>query len=113
MKTFFSNKDINSNKLILRDKDILILDERALASLMNKHFVNNSWWESFSHLNEQTFCKYADLDLNRNSEVPSDIRTSVDDILKRFNCYQSILKIQKAFNMLNKLSFHEISEDEV
>ena len=40
MKTFFSNKDINSNKLMLRDKDILILDERALASLMNKHFVN-------------------------------------------------------------------------
>ena len=64
---------------------------------MNKYFVNIT----------------ADLDLERDSETLSDISTSVGSILERFNCHQSILKIQEVFNTLDNFSFHEVSEDEV
>ena len=40
IKPFFSNKGLNSNKLMLREKDVLISDEKALATLMDKYFVN-------------------------------------------------------------------------
>ena len=41
------------NKLILKKKDVLISDEKALATLMNKNFVNIT----------------ADLDLKRDTET--------------------------------------------
>ena len=40
IKSFSSNKGLNSNKLILRVKDVVVADEKALATLMNKYFVN-------------------------------------------------------------------------
>ena len=97
IKPFFSNKGINSNKLILRDKDVLITDEKALATLTNKYFVNIT----------------ADLDLKRDSESLSDTSTSVNSIFKRFHCHQSILKIQEVFNMPDNFCFYEVSEGEV
>ena len=39
IKPFFSNKGLNSNKLMLREKDVAVADEKALATLMN-NFVN-------------------------------------------------------------------------
>ena len=80
IKPFFSNKGLN--KLILREKDVLITDDKALATLMNKYFVNIT----------------ADLDLKRDSETLSYTWTSASSILQKFHCHQSILKIQKAFN---------------
>ena len=78
IKRFFSNKGLNSNKLILREEDVLIItDEKDLTTLMNKYFVNIT----------------ADLDLKRDSETLSDTSTSVSSILERFCCHQSILKI--------------------
>ena len=64
---------------------------------MNKYFVNIT----------------ADLDLKRESETLSDTSTNVSSILERFQCHQSILKIQEAFNTPDNFSFHEVSEDEV
>ena len=40
IKPFLSNKGLNSNKLILREKNVLVADEKALATLMNNYFVN-------------------------------------------------------------------------
>ena len=97
MKLFFSNKGLNSNKLIVRENDVLITDEKDLATLMNKYFVNIT----------------ADLDFKRDSETPSDTSTSVSIILERFHCHQSILKIQEAFNTPDNFSFHAVSEDKV
>ena len=37
---FFSNKGLNSNKLMLREKDVVVVDEEALATLMSNYFVN-------------------------------------------------------------------------
>ena len=97
IKPFFSNKGLNSNELILREKDVLITDQKALLTLMNKYFVNVT----------------ADLHLKRDSETLSDTSKSVSRKLERFNCQQSILKIQEAFNIPDNLSFYEVSQDEV
>ena len=97
IKPFFSNKGLSSNKLILGEKDFLNTDEKTLATLMKKYFVNIK----------------ADLDLKRDSETLSDTSTSVSSILERFHCHQSILKIQKAFKTPDNFSFHAVSEDEV
>ena len=74
---------------MLREKDVLIADEKALAILMNKYFVNIT----------------ADLDLERDSETLSNTSTSVSSILERFHCHQSILKIQEAFNTPDNFPF--------
>ena len=45
-----------------------------------------------------------------NPESASDISNSLYGILKRFPCYQSILKIEETFNLLENFSFHEVTE---
>ena len=40
IKPFFNNKGLNSNKLMLREKDVVVSDEKTLATLMNNYFVN-------------------------------------------------------------------------
>ena len=82
---------------MLREKEVLISDVKALASLVNKCFVNIT----------------ADLDLKRGSETLSDTPTSVDGILERSHSHQSILKIQEAFNTPDKFSLHEVTENRV
>ena len=105
-KPFFSKKvwtlikqgvyDNSLTKIILRENDVLISDEKALATLINRHFVNIT----------------AGLDLKRDGETHSVTPVSQDDILKRFDCHQSILKIQ-VFKTADKFSFHKVTEDEV
>ena len=81
IKAFFSNKDLNSNKLMLREKDVAVDDEKLLATLINDYFVNVT----------------ADLDLD--SEKFYDIPSSVYNIKKKIQDHQSILKIKKGFNV--------------
>ena len=73
---------------MLREKDA---DEKVLATLMNKWFVNIR----------------ADLDVKWDSENFYDTPASV----KKFQDHQSILRIKKAFNVTDLFSFHEITED--
>ena len=40
MKSFFSNKGLNTNKLILIEGDNLILEESVLANTMNHYFTS-------------------------------------------------------------------------
>ena len=97
IKPFFSNRCLNSDKIMLHEEDVLVSGEKALATLMNKYFVNI----------------IADLDLKTDSETRSDTSTSLDGILERFRCYQNILEIQKAFVTPDKIPFHEVAEDKV
>ena len=97
IKFFFSNIGLNSNKLMLRQKDVVVADLKALATLMNDYFVNIA----------------ADLDLKRDSENFYDTLASVYNIKKKPQYHQSILKIKKAFNVTDLFSFHEITEDEI
>ena len=82
---------------MLREKDVVVADEKALATLMNNYFVNIT----------------ADLDLKRDSEKFYDTPASVYNIKKKFQDHQSILKIKNAFNVTDLFSFHEITEDEI
>ena len=68
IKPFFSNKGLNSNKLMLREKDVVTADEKALATKMNNYFVNIT----------------ADLDLKRDSKNFYDTPDSVYNIKKKF-----------------------------
>ena len=40
MKPYFSNKGLNSNKLLLKEKGNLVSDEKELATIMNNFFIN-------------------------------------------------------------------------
>ena len=68
---------------MLREKDVVVADEKALATLMNNYFVNVT----------------ADLDLKRDSENFNDTPASVYNVKKKFQDHKSILKIKKAFNV--------------
>ena len=64
IKAFFSNKCLNSNKLMLREKVVVAGDEKALAALMNNYFVNIT----------------ANVDLKRDNENFYDTSASVYNI---------------------------------
>ena len=82
---------------MLRDKDVVVADEKALATLMNNYFVNVT----------------ADLDLKRDSENFYDTPASAYNIKKKFQDHQSILKIKQKFNVTDLFSFDEITENEI
>ena len=82
---------------MLREKDVVVADEKALATLMNNYFVNIT----------------ADLDLKQDSENLYDTPASLYNIKKKFQDHQRILKMQKAFNVTDLFSFHEITKDEI
>ena len=97
IKPFFSHKGLNSNKLMLRKKDVVFADEKTLATMMNNYFVNVT----------------PDLDLKQDSENFYDAPASVYNMNKKFPDHQCVLKIKKAFNVTDLFSFHEITEDEI
>ena len=39
IKPYFSNKGLNSNKMLLKEKGELVSDEKKLASITNKFFI--------------------------------------------------------------------------
>ena len=82
---------------MLREKDVVAANEKALATLTNNYFVNIT----------------ADLDLKRDTEKLYDIPAKVNNTKKKFQDHQSILKIKKAFNVTDWFSFREITEDEI
>ena len=82
---------------MLREEDVVVADEKALAKLINNYFVNVT----------------ADLDLKRDSEKFFDTPASVYNINKKFQDRQSILKNKKTCNVTDLFYFHEISEDEI
>ena len=64
----FTGKGLNSNELMLIEKDVIISNEKALAIWMNNYFANIT----------------IDLDLKRNSENVYDPSTNLCSIKKRF-----------------------------
>ena len=64
----FTGKGLNSNELMLIEKDVIISNEKALAIWMNNYFANIT----------------IDLDLKRNSENVYDPSTNLCSIKKKF-----------------------------
>ena len=93
----FTGKGLNSNELMLIEKDVIISNEKALAIWMNNYFANIT----------------IDLDLKRNSENVYDPSTNLCSIKKKIQGHQNILKIEEVFIVTDLFSFHEIIEDEL
>ena len=80
IKPYFSNKWLNSNKLLLKEKGNLVLDEKELATIMNNFFVNI----------------IKDFELKKDSKGKLN---NLEDILKAFESHPSIEKIKKDINI--------------
>ena len=93
----FTGKGLNSNELMLIEKDVKISNEKALAIWMNNYFANIT----------------IDLDLKRNNENVYDPSTNLCSIKKKIQGHQNILKIEGVFIVTDLFSFHEIIEDEL
>ena len=94
IKPYFSNKGLNSNKLLLKEKGNLVSDEKELATIMNNFFIN----------------------ITKNLELKKDSKGKLNNlkyILKAFESHPSIEKIKKAINTTEKLSFRNVNDDEV
>ena len=97
IKPYFSNKDLNSNKLLLKKKGNLVSDKKELKELgtiMNNFFINIT----------------KDLELKTDSKGELN---NLKDILKAFGSHASIEKIKKAVNTIEKLSFRHVKDDAV
>ena len=94
MKPYFSNKGLNLNKLLLKEKGSLPSDEKDLATIINNFFINIT----------------KDLELKKDSKSKLN---NLEDILKVFEFHSSIEKIKKAINTTKNFSFCNVKDDEV
>ena len=86
IKPYFSNKGLNSNKLLLKEKCYLVSDKKELATIM-KNFFNN---------------------ITKDLEVKRDSKSTVNNlkyILKVFQSHPIIEKIKKAIILLKSYIF--------
>ena len=93
IKPYFSNKYLNSNKLLLKGKGNLVSDEKELAIIMNNFFINIT----------------KDLELKKDSKGKLN---NLEDILKTFESHPGIEKIKKAINTTEKFTFRNVKDDE-
>ena len=94
IKPYFSNKGLNSKKLLLKEKGNLVSAEKELATIMNNFYINIA----------------KDLELKKDSKGKLN---NLEDILKAYESRLSIEKIKKAINTTEKFSFHNLKDDEV
>ena len=94
IKPYFSNKGLNSKKLLLKEKGNLVSDEKELATIMNNFFINIT----------------KDIELKKDSKSKLN---NLEDILEAFESHPSIEKIKKAINTTEKFSFRNVKDDEV
>ena len=94
-KLYFSNKGLNSNKLLLKEKGNLVSDEKELATIMNNFFINIT------------------KDLEELKKDSKGKLNNLEDIVKAFESHPSIEKIKKAINTTEKFSFRNVKDDEV
>ena len=98
IKLFFSNKGLKSNKLMLKENNRLIIEEKESATVMNTFFVNI---ESLDLKNDD------DSSLNPiNSE-------NTNDILEKHKNNPSVQKISQTFMTNEKFSFKFLTDDQV
>ena len=94
IKPYFSNKGLNSSKLLLKDKGNLISDNKELANIM-KNFLDNIT---------------NDLELKKDSKNKLN---NLENILRTFESHPNIEKIKKAISTTEKFCFRHVTEDKV
>ena len=96
VKPLFSNKSLNTNRIILNEDNKLIKDDEQIAITMNEHFTN--------------ITKKLNLKPDQNFETPED--DDINRIIKKYQNHLSIKKInQQNFDSIFK--FSEVSENEI
>ena len=93
-RPYFSNKGLNSNKMLLKEKGELVSDEKQLASIMNRFFII----------------------ITKNVKLKEDQGSppvTLNDILKKFIFHLSNDKVRKACDSNKKFSFHGVTEEHV
>ena len=98
-KTIFSNKGLNSNKLMLKEKNRLITEKKELATVMNTFFVN--------------ITKSLDLKKDDDSSLNPINFENINDILGKHKNHPSVHKISQTFITNEKFSFNFLTEDQV
>ena len=94
IKPYFSNKGLNSNKMLLKEKGELVSDEKQLASIMNKFFIN----------------------ITKSLKLKEDLGSppvTLNDILEKFIFHPSIDKITKTYESDKKFSFQQVTEEHI
>ena len=84
---YFSNKGLNSNKMLLSEKGELVSDEKQLASIMNRFFINIT----------------KSLKLKEDQGSPP---VTLNDILKKFIFHPSIDKIYPPLRITSEKMDH-------
>ena len=94
IKPYFSNKGLNSNKMLLKEKGELVSDEKQLASIMNKFFIN----------------------ITKSLKLKEDLGSppvTLNYILEKFIFHPSIDKITKTYESDKKFFFRQVTEKHV
>ena len=91
---YCSNKGLNLNKMLLKGNGEFVSDEKQLASITNKFFINIT----------------KSLNLKEDQHNPL---VTLNDILKKFIFHPSIDKITKTYESNKKFSFQQVTEEHV
>ena len=97
LKPFFSNKGLNSNKLMLKENNRLITEEKELATVMNTFFVN--------------IAESLDLKKDDDSSLNPINSENINDILEKHKNHPSVQEISQNFMTNKKFSFEFVTED--
>ena len=92
IKPFFSNKELNSNKFLLKEKGNLVSNEKPLATIMNSFFINIT----------------EGLELKEDNESNANTLENVPDA---FYSHPSIERIRRTIKTNEKFSFQPVPED--
>ena len=85
MKPFFSDKGLQTNNIIFKDKKRLVTDSSIIANTFNSYFINIT-----STLNLKS------------SMLKSK---SLSDLLKLYENHFSVLKVKEKYKIQNKFQF--------
>ena len=97
IKPFFSNKGLNSNKLMLKEINRLITEEKELATAMNTSFVS--------------ITESLDLKKDDDSSLNPINSENINDILEKHKNHPSVQEISQNFMTNKKFSFEFVTED--
>ena len=92
IKPYFTNKGLNSNKLLVEEKGNLVSNEKQLATIMNSFFINIAKGLEIKDGNES----------NANT---------LEDVLDAFNSYPNIERIMRTVKTNEKVSFQPVPQD--
>ena len=92
IKPYFTNKRLNSKKLLLKQKGNLASNEKQLAGIINSFFIN--------------ITKGLDL-----KEYNKGNANTLEDVVNAFNSHPSIERIRKTVKTNEKFSFETVPEN--